>query len=149
MIGTDADLPENFDLLTTPGISPGDLYVGFSEIGGRGVHAARDFATGSIIEICPVIVAPAAHRPALDATIMSEYYYEWGETGEASGMAYGFGSLYNHSYEPNALYRKHMDRDLVIISALRPIARGEEILINYNGDPQDKNPIWNWPKAEE
>jgi SET domain-containing protein len=146
MIGTDADLPENFDLLMTPGIRPGDLYVGASGINGRGVYAARDFATGTIIEICPVILVPAAQRPALESTVIVEYYYEWGDAG---GVALGFGSLYNHSYEPNAVYRKHMDRALVIVSALRSIACGEEITINYNGDPEDKNPIWNWAKDEE
>jgi hypothetical protein len=146
MIGTDADLPADFDQLITPGIRPGDLYIGASEINGRGVCATRPFEAGTIIEVCPVIVVPPAQRPALESTIVVEYYYEWGDAG---GIALGFGSLYNHSYEPNAIYRKHMDRDLVIVSALRSIAPGEEITINYNGDPGDRNPIWNWPKAEE
>jgi SET domain-containing protein len=145
MIGTDADLPENFSQLITPGIRPGDLYVSSSEMQGRGVFAAREYSSGDIIEICPVIIVPAAQRPALESTIIVEHYYEWGDAG---GVALGFGSLYNHSYEPNAVYRKHMDRDLVIVSALKSVACDEEITINYNGDPEDQNPIWSWPAAE-
>jgi len=139
MIGTDADLPENFDQLTTPGIRPGDVYVATSPLHGRGVFAARSFTPGSIIEICPILVLPAPQRAALDTTLLHDRYYEW---NDAAGLALGFGCLYNHSYDPNAHYRQHIERDLVVVKALKAIAKDEEITINYNGDPADQTPVW-------
>lgn len=94
---------------------------------------------GMIIEICPVLIIPAAQRAALDTTLLHDRYYEW---KDAAGLALGFGSLYNHSYDPNASYRQHLDRDLVIVTALTAIAQDEEITINYNGDPADQSPVW-------
>lgn len=138
MIGTEDDLPDDFEQLITPGIRPGDLYVASSLLHGQGVFAARSFMLGVIIEICPVLIIPAAQRAALDATLLYDHYYEW---KDAAGLALGFGSLYNHSYDPNAGYRQHLDRDLVIVTALRAIAKDEEITINYNGDPADKSQL--------
>ena len=139
MIGTDENLPDNFMQMITPGIRPGDLYVASSARHGRGVFAARDFTPESTIEICPVIVIPVAQRAAVDNTVLDEHCYEW---DGAAGLALGFGSLYNHSYEPNAYYRQHVDRGLVIVTALKVVAKGEEITINYHGDPADRSPVW-------
>jgi uncharacterized protein len=139
MIGTEADLPDNFEQLITPGIRPGDLYLASSSRHGQGVFAARTFRPDVIIEICPVIIVPAAQRAALDTTLLFDHYYEW---KDAAGLALGFGSLYNHSYTPNAGYRQHLDRGLVIVTALKAIAKDEEITINYNGDPADQSSVW-------
>jgi hypothetical protein len=144
MIGTDNDLPDHFEQLITPGIRPGDLYVAPSVRHGRGVFAARVFAQEAIIEICPVIVVPAAQRAVIGTTVLFDHCYEW---GDAAGLALGFGSLYNHSYEPNAHYRQHIDRGLVVVTALAAIAKHEEITINYHGDPADRSPIWYDPET--
>ncbi len=84
-------------------------------------------------------MVPIAQRSAVDTTVLFDYCYEW---DGAAGLALGFGSLYNHSYEPNAHYRQHVDRGLVIVTALRAIAKGEEVTINYHGDPADQRPVW-------
>jgi uncharacterized protein len=139
MIGTEDDLPDNFEQLITPGVRPGDLYVTSSLLHGQGVFAARSFMPGVIIEICPVLIVPAAQRAALDTTLLYDHYYEW---KDEAGLALGFGSLYNHSFDPNACYRQHIDRGLVIVTALRDIAKDEEITINYNGDPADQSSVW-------
>ncbi|HET9896582.1 MAG TPA: SET domain-containing protein-lysine N-methyltransferase [Streptosporangiaceae bacterium] len=139
MIGTDSDLPDNFDQLISPGIRSGELYVAFSDRHGRGVFAARDFAANAVLEICPVLVVPVAQRTAVNTTVLFDYCYEW---DGGAGLALGFGSLYNHSYEPNAHYRQHIDRGLVIVTALRDIAKDQEITINYRGDPADQSPVW-------
>jgi hypothetical protein len=138
MIGTDDDLPGDFEQLITPGIRPGDLYIGASSVHGRGVFASRGFRSAEIVEVCPVIIVPAAQLAALNTTLIFEYYYRW---EDGAGVALGFGSLYNHSLEPNAIYRQHTDRGLVIVSALGAIAAGDEITINYNGEPADQTPV--------
>lgn len=54
----------------------------------------------------------------------------------------GIGSLINHSYEPNAFYRKSLEEQMVEFFALRDIRTGEEITVNYSGHPYAKKPMW-------
>ena len=56
-------------------------------------------------------------------------------------MALGYGSLYNHSYQPNARYDDGRGQTKIFM-AIRDIALGEEIVVNYNGEPDDKTPVW-------
>ena len=55
----------------------------------------------------------------------------------------GFGSLYNHSYNPNAIYKKRMRENLLDFVAIKNIKKGEEITVNYNyGRPKDESTLW-------
>jgi SET domain-containing protein len=56
-------------------------------------------------------------------------------------VALGYGSLYNHSYQPNARYDDESGQTKVF-RAIRDIAPGEEIVVNYNGEPGDETPVW-------
>jgi len=107
---------------------------------GMGVFAAKDFNEGEIIEICPIIVLPEEETKLIDKTKLCDYYYGWGTNFIA--IALGYGSLYNHSYEPNAAYEKDFEKNIIIFKCLRLIKKGEEITINYNGNPFDKKPVW-------
>ena len=70
------------------------------------------------------------------------YYFLWGNQHDAA-IALGFGSLYNHSYEPNATYKKHLDDRTIEIITITDIAKDKEITVNYNyGDPNDMSPLW-------
>lgn len=107
---------------------------------GRGVFARRAIARGELIETCPVIVVPTGEvRNGTGWTRLGEYCFEWGQGRMA--LALGFGSLYNHSYEPNARYEDAAGQSKLFL-AIRDIAAGEEICINYNGDPTDRSPVW-------
>jgi SET domain-containing protein len=64
------------------------------------------------------------------------------EVGRAHGLALGHGSLYNHSYSPNAVYQIFEDDKELRVYARRAICTGEEITINYNGYPNDDSPLW-------
>jgi uncharacterized protein len=60
-----------------------------------------------------------------------------------AGIALGFGSIYNHSYSPNATYKKFIPKQTLKFIALKNIRRGEEITVNYNyGNPDDKSDLW-------
>lgn len=118
------------------------LRVGQSDGKGRGVFAQKRFVQGEIIECVPVLVIPAQQWPQLEKTILYNYCYSWGETAEDIAFALGFGSLYNHSYHPNAAYRKNLDTLTIEFMALRDIKPGEEVTINYNGYPEDNSPLW-------
>jgi len=112
--------------------SNGSLAVVLFPGKGRGVIALRPIASGELVERAPVIVAPASDVPALSRTTLGRYYYEWGEGDDQAALALGFGSLFNHSYEPNLGFESREDQDLIEFLALRDIAAGEELTINYN-----------------
>ena len=54
----------------------------------------------------------------------------------------GLVPLYNHSYESNCEYFMHFDKETIQIKTVRPIKKGEELTINYNGDWNDKKKMW-------
>lgn len=109
---------------------------------GRGVFAQRNFKEGEVIEICPVIVLPAEEIDALELTQLYSYYFAWGPESKDAAIALGYGSLYNHSYTPNARYYKDFDNSLIKYVCITDIQKDEEIIISYNWDPEDKSPVW-------
>ncbi len=107
---------------------------------GRGVFARRLIYDGEVIERVPVLVLPFGEAKAGSVpTPMSDYCFDWGRGTVA--VALGYGSLYNHSYQPNARYDDE-SRQTKVFTAIRDIAFGEEIVVNYNGEPGDKTPVW-------
>ncbi len=109
---------------------------------GRGVFAQKNFEEGEIIEVCPVIVLPAEEVNTLELTQLYSYYFAWGPDSEEAAIALGYGSLYNHSYTPNARYEKDFEKGILKYISIRNIQEDEEITINYNCDPEDKTPVW-------
>lgn len=109
---------------------------------GRGVFATKHYLPGDIIEACPVIVLSVADRKKIDQTKLYNYYFSWGTQLNKAAIALGYGSLYNHSYKPNARYIKMINKNCIQIAALQPIKPGDEIKVNYNGDPKNKNALW-------
>ena len=109
---------------------------------GRGVFALRRIHEGEVIERAPVLVIPASQVEAISSTVLDHYVYDWAPDSSVLAVALGNGSLYNHCYEPNARYTKHYDEGVLEYTALRDIEPGEEIVINYNGDPHDKAAMW-------
>jgi SET domain-containing protein len=107
---------------------------------GRGVYALKNFSGGEVIERCPVLNLTPKERKHCSRTLLNFYMYPWRSTRSAS-LVLGFGSLYNHSYEPNADWKQNFHTNKMIYTATKPIKKGEEILINYNGEPEDKTPI--------
>ena len=138
-------------LSTTAVATSINTYVAESELvpAGRGVFAARDIEQGELFERCPVIVIPDSEMPLAARTLLYDYYYDWGEDLDAAGVALGFGSLYNHSFDPSAAYEKLFAEMRVDMTARRPIRRGEEITINYNGTyPTDDSPLkYDWART--
>ena len=118
------------------------VYFGPSDIHGTGVFAAEPIGEGGVIEICPVILFPKAQLVSVRQTVLDDYYFDWGDDGEWYAFALGYGSLYNHSFNPNADYGMDFENNTIDIYALRPIEPGEEICINYNGSPEDQSRVW-------
>lgn len=109
---------------------------------GRGVFSTKDYVRNEVIEECPVIIISPRERIKIDGTSLYNYYYSWGKNNDQAAIALGYGSLYNHSYNPNAQYVKDLENATLKIVAIRSIATGEEIRVNYNGDPSSKKSMW-------
>jgi uncharacterized protein len=109
---------------------------------GRGVVAIRNIARDEIIERAPIIVIPEEQWDMIEPTTLRNYVFSWGPNDEHAAVALGYISMYNHSYAPNAKYVQSPDEVIIEIVALRDIHPGEEILVNYNGEPDDKEELW-------
>ena len=107
---------------------------------GRGVFALKNFKESEIIEKCPVINVTPTERKHCEKTILANYIYPWRSTRSGS-VVLGYGSLYNHSFNPNADWKQNFKNESMVYRALRDIKRGEEITVNYNGEPDDKTLI--------
>jgi SET domain-containing protein len=118
------------------------LYYAASPLGGRGVFTAAPIPEGSLIEICPVIVCPPEDLAVIHSTRLHDYYFLWGEEQDACAIALGYGSLYNHSFSPNTVYMPDFDEGVILFHSMRDIEAGEELTVNYNGDPTDTEPVW-------
>jgi len=119
------------------------IYLSQSTIpkGGRGVFASCHIKQGEIIEKCPVFVLPKKDYPVVKKTGLRNYYFMWGKS--TSAICFGYGSFYNHSYQPNATYQKRIKDQIIEFIALRNIEKDEEITVNYNyGKPENKSPLW-------
>jgi len=121
---------------------PRDLLVKPSGPRDRGVFANRAYKKGQLIEDVPVIVIPQDEWEILEQTVLYHYAFSFGPDWKHSALALGYGSLYNHSYDPNAEYESLWKTRRMRFLARRDIRRGEEITINYNGDPDDDTPLW-------
>jgi uncharacterized protein len=114
-------------------------FVADSPLGGRGVFATEAIDAGEDVEVCPVIVIAADQIDALNNTNLADHWYGWGDDGDAA-IAMGHGSFYNHADEPTCEYVVHPVLDALVIRAVRPVAAGEELTIDYTGD--GANQLW-------
>jgi SET domain-containing protein len=120
-----------------------NLYISKSSIpkAGRGVFAGKTIKKGEVIEVCPVLVLPRKDYPTLKKTLLRNYYFMWGKV--TCTLCFGYGSLYNHGYNPNATYYKLIKDKIIKFIAIKDICRGEEIIVNYNyGKPESKKKLW-------
>ncbi len=105
------------------------------------MFATVDCGAGDLLEVAPVLVIPADEWDLLSATSLAGYVWGWGGDGDTA-IALGHANLLNHSYEPNCRYEHDLDAGTVEVLAIGPIRAGEEVTINYNGDPDDRSPLW-------
>ncbi len=124
---------------------PRKIYISQSRINhaGRGVFAGTDIKKGEVIERCPVILVPRHDTSNLSESILVTYFFYFGKNKETLAVALGFGSIYNHSYKPNATYKPVLRQKVIEFTAIKDIKKDLEITVNYNfGSPKDKTPLW-------
>ncbi|ASN03540.1 SET domain-containing protein [Virgibacillus necropolis] len=106
----------------------------------RGVFATKDIPKGTLIHEAPVIPYPNDQHKFIERTILDDYVFEYGINHTA--VVLGYGMLFNHSYTPNATYDISFTKHTFDYYAYTGIKVGEEILINYNGDVDNEDPLW-------
>ncbi|MDB5191031.1 MAG: protein-lysine N-methyltransferase [Segetibacter sp.] len=118
------------------------LIIGNSPGKGRGVFTTKDIPANADIEVSPVIELTAKERKQIEETKLYHYIFEWGKTKKKAAVALGYVSMYNHSFEPNCEYEMDYDAQTMTVRTLRKIKKGEELFFSYNGNPDDRTPLW-------
>ena len=118
------------------GKMPGIYIEDTGTILGRGVFAGREFFAGDLVEICPIVLLDLKTQPF--PGVIRRLMFNWSKTHVA--LALGYGSLYNHSDQPNLTFQRGPENLTITFSALRDIAAGEQLTISYDHIGEGKNP---------
>ena len=121
-----------------------NIYVAISPIHGRGVFAQKHIKPGALIEQCPVIKMKLQEMTVRKHMLLNYYAFMIDEQQEYTGIALGYGSLYNHATNCNAMYYYNKEKELMVFEATQPIAPHQEITINYLGPDAAGQTIDNW-----
>ena len=104
---------------------------------GRGVVAIKKIKKGEVIEVCPIIFLSEKETEFIDnkSDILKFYYLEK-TVYKKCCLMFGYGSIYNHSANPNADvdYNEKKMEDRLTFFALKDIKIGEEIVYDYEFD---------------
>lgn len=102
-----------------------NVYVKQSPTHGFGVFAGKKLRKGELLEECYMIITKGGDKT------LDDYYFE---AKKKYAVFTGYGSIYNHSDEPNADYILNLKTSIVTIRADRTIQKGDEIFITYGED---------------
>ncbi|CUS14652.1 unnamed protein product [Tuber aestivum] len=107
---------------------------------GRGVFSTRKIEAGTVVDTAPVIIL---NKEQFDNyirhSLLQHYTYNWpmghGTTRKYTihqAIALGLGSMFNHSsWRQNVGWKRDLGKEVIVYTALRDIAEGEELLISY------------------
>ena len=98
---------------------------------------AKGFARARSSRRCPVLPLSRSAERKVQSISLRDYTFAWGTRPCLSCVALGWGSLYNHSDQPNAAYHEVRHRNQMEFVALRDIKKGEQIFIDYDWDPEE------------
>lgn len=118
------------------------LFIAPSNQRGRGVFTSKNIPANTVIEISPVLIFTAKERKEVEKTKLFDYIFEWGQSRKQAAIAFGYVSMYNHSYDSNCDYEMDFDQNFMTIKTVKPVKKGEELFINYNAQPNDNTPVW-------
>ena len=118
------------------------LYIAETTNRGRGVFTAEALHAGDVIEVCPVIIIPKENCPSSTKLYYTITIFCGAKKLDDCAIALGYGSLYNHELHPNANFILDLENLTIDIEAIRDIEAGEEITLNYHGEPGDESELW-------
>lgn len=127
-------------------ISSSNVYVDKSVVAdGYGVFAKVKIKRNMVIEICPAVLMPIKEFEFIKHTKLFYYFFEYSR--KEIMLVLGYGSLYNHSFEPSARYYYDYKKRTFRVIAIKNIEQDEEITFNYNYFPDDLAPLKSWYKV--
>lgn len=119
-------------------ITPSKIIIQKSAIHGRGVFATKDIETDEIIERCPLIPLGFRSRYHTDPQIYRYLYSqpmcpctECQNHGFIFHMVLGYGMIYNHQDQPNAVWKFNWENAYADVVANKDIKINEEIFVSY------------------
>ena len=121
------------------------IYISQSKIPNaeRGVFAVVDIEKGKVIETCPIIEVSKDDTAKLNESLLVTYFFYFGKNKERLALTLGFGSIYNHSHNPNATFKIKAKEKLIDFIAVKNIKKNEEITFDYkHGNTKDGQPLW-------
>src|SRR5258708_2989022 len=95
------------------------IYTDSSPISGIGVFAMDEIKPGELIEEAPILEISEEQIEDLAKTELLNFFFGEGNGFETPAIILGFGSLYNHSYDPNARFVKKMGEKILRFVALK------------------------------
>lgn len=125
---------------------PSGLTIKTATPKGRGVFTNHPIPSGTVIDICSVLVLdPSENIEHIEHTSLYHYTYNWPLTNTLPGaggndkaakktqaVVFGLGSMFNHSTEDqNVGFTRDLEKQVVVYKALRDIHPGEELCISY------------------
>lgn len=102
-----------------------NVFVKKSRTHGYGVFAGKAIRKGAKIEECYVIISKGGDK------VLEDYYFD---ADGKYALLTGFGIIYNHSIEPNAIYLINRKTRIATIKASKTIHKGEEIFVSYGDE---------------
>ncbi|MEM6963877.1 MAG: SET domain-containing protein-lysine N-methyltransferase [Bacteroidota bacterium] len=118
------------------------LYIAHSDQRGRGVFTAQEITPGDLIEICPLLIIPKKDVASIHQTVIHDYYFLLEQPKGAACIALGYGSIYNHSKNPNAKVIFDYKKEESEIQCYKLIQPGTEIFIDYTDGGKEEAPLW-------
>ena len=107
------------------------IYADKSPIHGWGVFAKEDIMEGEVFEECPILTLPIEKGEITSLLIDYRFNYPQGNEWQEQVLALGYGSLYNHSNDPNAFWVSDIENRIFKFVSNREIKQGEEIFVWY------------------
>ncbi|MFX1499245.1 MAG: SET domain-containing protein-lysine N-methyltransferase [Promethearchaeota archaeon] len=117
-----------------------------SEKKGRGAFAKKPIKKGTLIDVAHVVPLPNKDYMKICNTILYHFCYVWEDPKHLpefeNAITLSVSQFMNHSFKPNVKYLYDYEKKVIEYTALRNIADGEELTVNYNGIVGDKTPVW-------
>lgn len=114
--------------------APTKVEVRESSIHGYGVFAIEPISAGELIEECHLITIPIRMGHIPQFMVDYKFNYPSGQKPIEYVLPLGYGCIYNHSNENNAMWRTNLDKKLFEFFAICDIEVGEEICTDYGGE---------------
>ncbi len=117
-----------------------------SPIKGRGAFAKQFIKEGTTIEKAPIILINDRELKQIEDSVVFNYTFHWNAPSVPPKTRFAIAmspcEFINHSFEPNMAYAYDYDAETIEFYTIKDVQPGEELTINYNGDPEDKTPMW-------